>query len=69
MKFRQLGRTGLRISEIGFGCWAIGGSGYGVTDDRESLDALAAAWEHGVNFLIRPIRMATGIAKSCSPVF
>ena len=50
MKFRQLGRTGLRVSEIGFGCWAIGGSGYGVTDDRESLDALEAAWEHGVNF-------------------
>src|SRR3989338_6154403 len=50
MNFRELGRTGLRVSEIGFGAWAIGGSGYGITKDEESLDALEAAWEHGVNF-------------------
>ncbi len=50
MKKRTLGRTGLLISEIGFGCWAIGGTGYGPTKDSESLDALEAAWESGVNF-------------------
>ncbi len=50
MKYRQLGRTGLKVSEIGFGCWAIGGSGYGVTRDEESLEALETAWEHGVTF-------------------
>ena len=50
MKYRQLGKTKLQVSEIGFGCWAIGGSGYGPTRDVESLEALEAAWEHGVNF-------------------
>ncbi len=50
MKYRILGRTGLKVSEVGFGCWAVGGSGYGPTDDQESLTALNAAWENGVNF-------------------
>lgn len=50
MKYRKLGRTGLDVSEIGFGCWAIGGTGYGPTDDEESLRALEAAWQGGVNF-------------------
>lgn len=50
MKYRKLGRTGLEVSEIGFGCWAIGGTGYGPTDDEESLRALEAAWQGGVNF-------------------
>ncbi|MBI2166991.1 MAG: aldo/keto reductase [Candidatus Omnitrophica bacterium] len=50
MKYRTLGRTGLSVSEIGFGAWAIGGTSYGPTRDEDSLDALEAAWEHGVNF-------------------
>ena len=50
MKYRTLGRTGLRVSEIGFGCWAIGGTSYGPTKDEESLEALETAWERGVNF-------------------
>ncbi len=50
MKYRILGRTGLKVSEIGFGCWAIGGTSYGPTQDEDSLQALETAWEHGVNF-------------------
>ncbi|MEI7752554.1 MAG: aldo/keto reductase [Candidatus Omnitrophota bacterium] len=50
MKERRLGKTGLRISEIGFGCWAIGGNAYGPVRDKDSLEALAAAWDLGVNF-------------------
>ena len=50
MNYRILGRTGLRVCEIGFGAWAIGGTSYGTTRDEDSLDALQAAWEHGVNF-------------------
>ncbi|MDP3921663.1 MAG: aldo/keto reductase [Candidatus Omnitrophota bacterium] len=51
MKYRQLGRTQLKISEVGFGCWAIGGSSYGPTKDEESLEALEVARDHGINFL------------------
>ena len=50
MKYRQLGKAELQVSEIGFGCWAIGGTSYGPTQDEESLGALEAAWEAGVNF-------------------
>jgi len=50
MKERRLGKTGLRVSEVGFGCWAIGGNAYGPVRDEDSLGALEAAWESGVNF-------------------
>ncbi len=50
MKYRTLGRTGIRVSEIGFGAWAIGGMSYGPTRDEDSLEALETAWGHGVNF-------------------
>lgn len=50
MKFRKLGRTQVPVSEVGFGCWAIGGTSYGPTDDKQSLAALQAAWAGGVNF-------------------
>lgn len=50
MKERRLGKTGLRVSEIGFGCWPIGGNAYGAVRDEDSLDALEVAWDSGVNF-------------------
>ncbi len=49
MNYRTLGRTGYKISEISFGAWAIGGS-WGDVSDRESLAALHAALDGGVNF-------------------
>jgi aryl-alcohol dehydrogenase-like predicted oxidoreductase len=49
MKYRQLGRTGMSVSEISFGAWAIG-SGWGKVDDKESLAALHKAADSGVNF-------------------
>jgi len=49
MKYRELGRTGWKVSEISFGAWAIGGS-WGSVDDAESLAALHRAVDLGVNF-------------------
>ena len=49
MKYRTLGRTGWKVSEISFGAWAIGGA-WGNVDDSESLAALHAALDGGVNF-------------------
>jgi aryl-alcohol dehydrogenase-like predicted oxidoreductase len=49
MKYRELGRTGWKVSEISFGAWAIGGA-WGDVDDRESLAALHRALDLGVNF-------------------
>jgi len=50
MKYRELGRTGWRVSEVSFGAWAIGGS-WGAVDDRESIAALHRALDLGVNFI------------------
>jgi len=51
---RPLGRTGLDVSEIGFGAWAIGGNAhgnsYGPTKDTESIEAVRRAVDLGVNF-------------------
>ena len=49
MKYRSLGRTGWKVSEISFGAWAIGGA-WGSVDDQESMAALHAALDGGANF-------------------
>ena len=51
MRLREFGATGLRVSEVGFGAWAIGGQAYGAVDRAESLRALARAEELGCNFV------------------
>lgn len=58
MKYRTLGKTNLKVSEIGFGAWAIGGPamagkipiGWGKVDDAESKKAILKAIERGINF-------------------
>ena len=49
MQYRPLGRTGFNVSTISFGAWAIGGT-WGPVDDDESMAALHAALDAGVNF-------------------
>lgn len=49
MEYRELGRTGYKISTISFGAWAIGGT-WGHVEDSDSLAALHRALELGVNF-------------------
>tara|TARA_R110000787_G_scaffold285461_6_gene401300 strand:+ start:43977 stop:44936 length:960 start_codon:yes stop_codon:yes gene_type:complete len=55
MRYRPLGKTGITVSEIGFGAWGIGGwkpgqLSYGLTDDAVSLAALDRAIELGITF-------------------
>ncbi len=51
MHYRTLGRTGLRVSEIGYGAWGIGKSGWVGADDDESLRALQRAIDLGLTFI------------------
>jgi aryl-alcohol dehydrogenase-like predicted oxidoreductase len=48
---RALGRTGLQVSEIGYGAWGIGGSMWLGADDQESVRALHRAADLGLNFI------------------
>jgi aryl-alcohol dehydrogenase-like predicted oxidoreductase len=60
---RKLGKSGIEVTAIGLGCWAIGGpwnwkykdelypAGWGDTDDAESLRAIQAGLDAGINFL------------------
>ncbi|MBN1409002.1 MAG: aldo/keto reductase [Calditrichaceae bacterium] len=50
MKYRELGRTGWKVSSLSFGAWAIGGT-WGTVDDAESFAALNKAVDMGVNFI------------------
>ncbi len=50
MQYRELGRTGWKVSTISFGAWAIGGS-WGSVDDKDSLAALHRSIDLGVNFI------------------
>ncbi|MDP4265171.1 MAG: aldo/keto reductase [Bacteroidota bacterium] len=58
MQYRKFGNTGLQVSEIGFGAWAIGGGamigttaiGWGETNDETSIKAIHTAMDRGINF-------------------
>lgn len=63
MMTRRLGKSGIEVSALGMGCWAIGGpwtweqpgeepfpAGWGTIDDRESIRSIHAALDSGINF-------------------
>ena len=54
LKTSQLGATGLEITRVGFGAWALGGGGergWGPQDDEESVAAICRATELGINWI------------------
>jgi len=50
MKQRVFGTSGVRVSEIGLGCWQMGGSDWGAVSEEDALATLRAAVDSGVNF-------------------
>src|SRR5436305_7611291 len=55
LKTAQLGTTGLEVTRVGFGAWAIGGGGWefgwGPQDDEQSIAAIHRALEQGINWI------------------
>lgn len=51
MRYKKLGKTGLNVSEIGLGTWAYGNDYYGTVDDNQSIKAIRASIEKGVNLI------------------
>ncbi len=50
MKNRPFGKTGFSASEIGLGCWQLGGNDWGDVPEEKALAILSAAADSGVNF-------------------
>ena len=48
---RQLGRTEMLVSEVGYGAWGIGGSSWGGPNDAASVESLNKAFHLGINFV------------------
>ncbi len=48
MELRTLGKTGLKISELAFGAWAIGGWMWGGADSKDAISAIETAVDHGM---------------------
>jgi aryl-alcohol dehydrogenase-like predicted oxidoreductase len=51
MESAEIADTGLRISRVGLGTWAIGGWMWGGTDTVEAIETIHAAFDHGINLL------------------
>lgn len=51
MQRRSLGKSGFELSTIGLGTWAIGGHMWGGQDEAESIEAIHAAIDHGINWI------------------
>lgn len=60
MHHRTLGKTGLTVSEVGYGAWGIGNSGWQGADDSESLRALHRSIELGLNFIDTALAYGAG---------
>ncbi len=60
MRYRKLGRTGLDVSEVGFGAWGIGAAQWIGAEDEISLRALKQARDLGVNFYDTALAYGSG---------
>ena len=72
LKYREIGKTGITISEIGLGCWTLGGinwdygkrsSGWTPVDSKEAFEAIAFAIDSGVNHFDNADVYGNGVAE------
>ena len=63
MRWKEFGKTGLKVSEIALGTWGIGGAGWDDHSEESRLDAIRAAVESGINFIDTAPAYNGGIAE------
>ncbi len=64
MRYVKLGSTSIEVSVLGFGAWAIGGMWWGGTDEKESIDAIQASLDSGINFIDTAPAYGKGMSES-----
>jgi len=60
MNYRTLGKTGITVSQVGYGAWGIGKSGWIGASDDESIKALDRSIDLGLNFIDTALRYGDG---------
>lgn len=51
MRYKEFGKTGMKVSEMALGTWGIGGAGWDDNPEETRIDAICTAVENGVNFI------------------
>ena len=65
MKTRTFSNTGTQISEVGLGCWQLGGAEWGNVSDEQAFAILDAAVDSGVTFFDTADVYGAGRSASC----
>ncbi len=63
MRFIKLGTTDIKVSVVALGTWAIGGQWWGGTDEKDSIEAIKASVEEGINFIDTAPAYGQGISE------
>ena len=63
MRFRNLGNTGIKISQIAVGTWGVGGQGWGGSDRDQCVKAMRAMYDEGVNLIDTAPVYGMGLAE------
>ena len=64
MRFKELGKSGIKVSNIAIGCWAIGGDKFwGGNEEKQSIEALQAAVDNGITLIDTAPGYGSGVSE------
>jgi aryl-alcohol dehydrogenase-like predicted oxidoreductase len=64
MRYRSLGDTGIRVSEVGFGVWTVSTGWWGEVDEERSVRLLRRAFERGINYFDTADTYGSGLGET-----
>ncbi|MBC8528629.1 aldo/keto reductase [Christensenellaceae bacterium NSJ-44] len=65
MRFKELGKSGIKVSAIAVGSWALGGGpAWGDNDEKQSIAALHSAFDHGINLVDTAPTYGLGLSET-----
>jgi aryl-alcohol dehydrogenase-like predicted oxidoreductase len=64
MRYRKVGDTDIRVSEVGFGVWTVSTGWWGEVDEKRSIDLLRRAFEKGINYFDTADTYGSGLGET-----